>query len=223
MTSRFCFNISIYENFKNFFKIFFFKKKNYEKDLISELSLFYENSNFYFFDYGRTAFYEIHNQLKKKTNKRKILINSFTLFEIINVIIYSGFQPIFIDTKKNSFHTEIDLNNHKSYIDDLAAIVITHLNGINLNILDLTEQVANHNKNNEKIYLIEDCAVALGSQIGKKNVGTFGDYSFLSFNIIKNITSYTGGVLINNQNENLEIDNYQNTLFLYPFYIPINE
>jgi len=207
MTSRFCFNISIYENFKNFFKIFFFKKNDYEKDLISELSLFYENSNFYFFDHGRTAFYEILNQLKKKTNKRKILINSFTLFEIINVIIYSGFQPIFIDTKKNSFHTEIDLNNHKSNIDDLAAIVITHLNGINLNILDLTEQVANHNKNNEKIYLIEDCAVALGSQIGKKNVGTFGDYSFLSFNIMKNITSYTGGVLVNNQNENLEIDN----------------
>ena len=71
MTSRFCFNISIYENFKNFFKIFFFKKKNYEKDLISELSLFYENSNFYFFDYGRTAFYEILNQLKKKLIKER--------------------------------------------------------------------------------------------------------------------------------------------------------
>ena len=71
MTSRFCFNISIYENFKNFFKILFFKKKNYEKDLISELSLFYENSNFYFFDYGRTAFYEILNQLKKKLIKER--------------------------------------------------------------------------------------------------------------------------------------------------------
>ena len=116
MTSRFCFNISIYENFNNFFKIFFFKKEDYEKDLINELSSFYGNSNFYFFDHGRTAFYEILNQLKKKTNKRKILINSFTLFEIINVIIYSGFKPIFIDTKKNTFHTEIDLNNHKSNI-----------------------------------------------------------------------------------------------------------
>ena len=207
MTSRFCFNISIYENFKNFFKILFFKKKNYEKDLVNELSLFYKNSNLYFFDHGRTAFYEILNQLKKKTNKRKILINSFTLFEIINVIIYSGFQPIFIDTKKNTFHTEIDLNNYKSNINDLAAIVITHLNGINPNILDLIEQIANHNKKNEKIYLIEDCAVALGSQIDKKNVGTFGDYSFLSFNIMKNITSYTGGVLVNNQSKNLEIDN----------------
>ena len=36
-----------------------------------------------------------------------------------------------------------------------------------------------------------------------KNIGTFGDYSFLSFNIMKNITSYTGGVLIDNQNKKL--------------------
>ena len=48
-----------------FLKFSFLKKKNYEKDLINELSSFYENSNFYFFDHGRTAFYEILNQLKK--------------------------------------------------------------------------------------------------------------------------------------------------------------
>ena len=71
MTSRFCFNISIYENFKNFFKIFFFKKEDYEKDLINELSSFYGNSNFYLFDLGRTDFYEILNQLKKKLIKER--------------------------------------------------------------------------------------------------------------------------------------------------------
>ena len=38
------------------------------------------------------------------------------------------------------------------------------------------------------------------SKIDKKFIGTFGDFSFLSFNIMKNITSYTGGtMIINNQ------------------------
>lgn len=207
MTSRFCFNISFYENLKNLFKILFFKKQDHEKDLKNALSIFYKNQNFYFFDYGRTAFYEILNQIKAKTSKRKILVNSLTLFEIINVIIYSGFQPVFVDTKKNSFHTEIDLDNLESDLDDIAAIVITHLNGINPNIINLKTQLTNYKKSNEKIYLIEDCAVALGSHIDNKNVGTFGDYSFLSFNIIKNITCYTGGALINNHNEKIDLNN----------------
>ena len=203
MISRFYFNISIYENFKNFFKILFFKNHECENDLKKKLSILHKYSDFYFFDHGRTAFYEILNQLGKKTNKKKILINSFTLFEIINVIIYCGFEPIFIDTKKNSFHTNIKLDNFSSNLDDIAAIVITHLNGINLDVINLKKQITNHNISNDKIFLIEDCAVAFGSQIDNKNVGTFGDYSFLSFNIMKNITSYTGGVLIDNQNKKL--------------------
>ena len=43
------------------------------------------------------------------------------------------------------------------------------------------------------------------SQIDKKNAGTFGDYSFLSFNIIKNITCYTGGTLIDNHSKKINL------------------
>jgi len=71
MISRFYFNISIYENFKNFFKILFFKNHECENDLKKKLSILHKYSDFYFFDHGRTAFYEILNQLGKKTNKKK--------------------------------------------------------------------------------------------------------------------------------------------------------
>ena len=59
MISRFCFNISLFENIKNIFQIPFFKDKEYERQLKNELSKIYDNSNIYFFDYGRTSFYEI--------------------------------------------------------------------------------------------------------------------------------------------------------------------
>ena len=214
MISRFRFNILIYESFLNIFKIFFYKnkkEKDHEKNLKNELSKIYKNSSFYFFDHGRTAFYETLLQIKKKTNKRKILVNSLTLFEIINVIIYAGFEPVFVDNKKNSFETEITLNNININLNEIAVIVVTHLNGANPNILNLKIQVSEYNKKNDKIYLVEDCAVALGAKIDNDNVGLFGDYSFISFNIMKNITSYTGGVLIDNIKEisNADLQNYR--------------
>jgi len=201
MISRFNFNISFYETCKNILKIFFIRKKNYEKDLKNELSKIYGNKNFFFFDHGRTAFYEILLHIKKKTKKRRVLINSLTLFEIVNAIIYAGFEPIFIDNKKNSLETEVRLDSLNSNLNDIAAVVITHLNGANLNITNLKLEILENNKKNENIYLIEDCAVALGAKINSENVGIFGDYSFISFNIMKNITSYTGGVLIDNKKD----------------------
>ena len=218
MISRFHFNISFYESFKNIIKIFFHKKNSYDDSLKNELSKIYNSKSFYFFDHGRTALYEALEQIKKKTDKRKILINSLTLFEIVNIIIYAGFKPIFIDNKENSFETEINLNNLKDNLNEVAAIIITHLNGVNLNIINLKNQIDNHNKKNKKIYLIEDCAVALGSKIENKNVGLFGDFSFLSFNIMKNITSYTGGILIDNNKEISFVDS-KNYKELSKFYI----
>ena len=49
-----------------------------------------------------------------------------------------------------------------------------------------------------KIYLLEDCAVSLGSIKGGQYSGTIGDFAILSFNIMKNITTLTGGALIDN-------------------------
>ena len=72
MISRFHFNISFYESFKNFFKIIFFNKnQDFDKILNVELLKIYKNSNFFFFDHGRTAFYEILCQIKKKQTKKK--------------------------------------------------------------------------------------------------------------------------------------------------------
>ncbi len=199
MISRFSFNISFISNFFNIFKLLFFSdSKQIHNTLNENLSKFYKDSNFYFFNYGRTAFYEVLLYIKSISTKRKIIINSLTLFEMINVIIYAGFEPVFIDTKKNSFSTSINLDQSKINLNDVAAIVVTHLNGANSDIINIKNKLDEYNKEKSKIFLIEDCAVSLGAKINKKNVGTFGDFSFLSFNIMKNITCYTGGVLIDN-------------------------
>ena len=54
----------------------------------------------YFLEHGRSAFYLFLLSLKKET-KKKIIINSFTLFEMINMIIYAGFGTVLVDLKEN--------------------------------------------------------------------------------------------------------------------------
>lgn len=201
MKSRFCFNINFKNNFINLFKIIFSQTNSVDRSLKEHLRNYYKNSQFYFFDYGRTALYEILSQIKLKTNKRTVMVNSFTLFEVINIIIYSGFKPIFVDTENDSFHTNIKLHNIENKIDDLACIIITHLNGANNNIINIKKEIDIYEKKNKKIYLIEDCAVSFGAKLEDKFIGSFGDFSFLSFNIMKNITCYTGGAMIINNED----------------------
>ena len=49
-----------------------------------------------------------------------------------------------------------------------------------------------------KLKIIEDAADALGSFIGSKHVGTFGDLGALSFNGNKIITAGAGGAILTN-------------------------
>lgn len=48
------------------------------------------------------------------------------------------------------------------------------------------------------LYLIEDCAEAIGTAVNGKKVGTFGDVSTFSFFGNKTITSGEGGMVVSN-------------------------
>ena len=57
-----------------------------------------------------------------------------------------------------------------------------------------------------KLYLLEDCALAVGAKIDNKHVGLFGDAGFFSFYPVKHITTGEGGMII------LKILNFLNCL-----------
>ena len=48
------------------------------------------------------------------------------------------------------------------------------------------------------LFVIEDCALALGSKYKDKHVGLFGDLGVFSFYPVKHITTIEGGMLITN-------------------------
>ena len=46
------------------------------------------------------------------------------------------------------------------------------------------------------LFVLEDCALALGSKIKNKHVGLYGDAGFFSFYPVKHITTGEGGMII---------------------------
>lgn len=228
--SRFCFNLNFIELIKLSFLYLFDHKHNYSNNIKSILRSYYPDSNVELFNHGRSALYCILKNISEISSKRKkIIVNSLTLFEVINVIIYSGFEPIFLDCKsQESFETEAE-NLISKYQNEIIAVIITHLNGANIDILKVKKKlddINSKNTENDRIYLIEDCAVTFGAKLENKFLGEFGDYSFLSFNIMKNITSITGGALIDNFKKNkltnvLEKFYYNNFLDLIKKYISL--
>ena len=76
------------------------------------------------------------------------------------------------------------------------AIIVVHLYGAPCNIIEI-KRICKKNK----IILVEDCAQSLGSKVGDKYVGTFGDLSIFSFHQQKNITTLGEGgmLLVNNK------------------------
>ena len=226
--SRFHFNLSFFEIIK---KIFFYLKNyriNYSQILSNRFKSYYPNSKILFFNHGRGGFFALLKYFNNRP-KKKILINSLTLFEMVNMIIYAGYEPVFIDNKKDSFETNtIELID--KFQDEISFVVVTHLNGLNKEILEVKTKIDEINQKKhikDKIFLVEDSAVSFGAKYKNVFSGAFGDFSILSFNIMKNVTSLTGGALIDNINtinidkikDNLHqvslIDNFKKIIFLF--------
>ena len=55
------------------------------------------------------------------------------------------------------------------------------------------------------LYVIEDCAEAIGSKFQNKNIGISGDCSIFSFFGNKTITTGEGGMILFNKNKHYKI------------------
>ena len=128
----------------------------------------------------------------------EVLCQSFTFSASANPIVYQGATPVFIDSELETWNLcpeqlEIAILNRLKKGKKPKAIIAVHLYGMPYNVTKIHELGLKY-----EIPIIEDSAEALGSKVGTKKCGTFGDYSILSFNGNKIITSSGGGALVTN-------------------------
>jgi dTDP-4-amino-4,6-dideoxygalactose transaminase len=126
----------------------------------------------------------------------EVLCQSMTFAASANPIAYLGAIPVFIDSEKmtynlSPYYLEEAIKDRISKGKKPKAIIAVHLYGMPCKIEEILQISRKYN-----IPIIEDSAEALGSSYKGKKCGTFGDYSVLSFNGNKIITSSGGGALV---------------------------
>ena len=122
----------------------------------------------------------------------EVIVPSLSFVASANCVKYVNASPVFVDVKKDSWIIDESLIE-KKINKRTKAIIVVHLYGVPCNLSKLKKIAKKHN-----LYLIEDCAEALGSYYNNKHVGSFGDVSIFSFYGNKTITTGEGGMIVTN-------------------------
>ena len=140
---------------------------------------------------GRSSLLVILEALNIQKND-EIIVQAFTCNAVINPILKRKALPIYIDIDKT---LNIDVLKIEQKINkNTKAIIVQHTFGVPAQIKEIKEICEKYN-----LFLIEDCAHALGAKYENKYCGTFGDISFFSFGRDKVISCVYGGMIgVNN-------------------------
>jgi dTDP-4-amino-4,6-dideoxygalactose transaminase len=133
------------------------------------------------------AFFEILRTLNLQP-KDEVIILGFTCSVMADAIIRIGALPIFVDVDEETFGSNpITIQN--AITDRTKVIVAQHSFGIPCKIEEIVKIAKVNN-----IFLIEDCALTLGSKSNGVVVGNFGDVAIFSTDHSKPINTILGGL-----------------------------
>jgi len=120
----------------------------------------------------------------------EVIVPTFTYIASVNAITYTGALPVFVDSLLDTWQMNPD-DVQKKITLKTKAIMAVHLYGHPCDMAALTKIAKDNN-----IFLIEDCAEAIGSKFEGKHVGRFGDIAAFSFFGNKTITTGEGGMVL---------------------------
>lgn len=124
----------------------------------------------------------------------EVIVPGYTFIASITSIIFARAIPILAEVDETLTLDPQDVA--KKITPRTKAIMVVHMLG-NPGYLQKLREIADANH----IYLIEDCAQAMGSKYHGRSVGTFGEIGTFSLNVYKTITAGDGGLLITDDEE----------------------
>lgn len=177
-----------------------------EKEFANYLGVKYAIS----FNSGRSSLYAILIALGLEKNS-DVLLQAFTCNAVPNPILWAELNPIYIDCNQENFNMDLsDLTIQLAKLDQNGqrpkVLIIQHTFGLPANMAEVLK-IAKDNG----LFVIEDCAHALGAECNGSRVGlpaealakagTFGDAAFFSFSRDKVISSVYGGMVVTNNDQ----------------------
>ncbi len=128
----------------------------------------------------------------------EVLVPAQSHVATVHSVEYVGAKPKFIDCELETGNINLELLE-KKITKKTKALTVVHYLGMPVNL----EKVVSFCKENS-LFLIEDCALALGSRFKKKHVGLFGDIGSFSFYPVKHITTAEGGMVVSKKKNIIE-------------------
>jgi perosamine synthetase len=120
----------------------------------------------------------------------EVIVPNFTFGASINAIIHAGATPVLADIEAETW--TIDIAELKKLITPRTkAIMPVHIYGQPAR-LDEIKAIANE----KGLFVIEDCAEALGATYKNRRIGLDGDCTTFSFFANKSITTGEGGMVV---------------------------
>ena len=120
----------------------------------------------------------------------EVIVPTLTYIASANAVAYTGATPVFVDSKIETW--QIDPEDVERKIGPRTkAIMAVHLYGHPCDMDALRRLCDRH-----RLFLIEDCAEAVGTSWKGLAAGTFGDVAAFSFFGNKTITTGEGGMLV---------------------------
>lgn len=120
----------------------------------------------------------------------EVLVPTLTYIASVNMIALAGATPVLVDCLASTWQVDPE-DLERKLTRRTRAVLAVHLYGHSCEMNDLT-RICEENR----LWLIEDCAEAFGSTYGGRNVGTFGDIATFSFFGNKTITTGEGGMVV---------------------------
>jgi len=137
---------------------------------------------------GRMGFYDLMRLLNIKHGDEVILLGA-TCSVMSNAVLRLGAIPVYSDIDIETYGSS--LCGIESCVNDSTKMIVAqHSFGIPCEIDKIAEFAKLRN-----IFLLEDCALTLGSKLDNKVVGNFGNAALFSTDHSKPINTLTGGLI----------------------------
>ncbi len=125
----------------------------------------------------------------------EVIVPGYTFVATMTAVVFARSIPILAEVDETLTLDPRDVE--RKITPRTKAIILVHMLG-NPGHIDELSRIAQQ----YHIFLLEDCAQAMGARYHGKSVGTFGEMSIFSLNVYKTITAGDGGIVVTNR-ENL--------------------
>ena len=120
----------------------------------------------------------------------EVIIPTFTMVATCNAILYQRAKPVLVDADPETWCMDVEQLKEK-ITPKTKAIIPVHIYGHACDMKPIMDLAEDHD-----LYVIEDCAEAIGTEYKRQQVGTIGTCGTFSFYANKTITCGEGGIMI---------------------------